>query len=91
MSDHKERVRKVDVNQMTISQVEQLQKQLATEMAKIMDEANTKCNQMLNIYGLQSKINYQIVQIAEKTEKKPKISKRMKKDVKAQSLSKLQE
>ena len=91
MSNHKERVRKIDVNQMTIEQADQLQKQLASEMARIMDEANTKCNEMLNIYGLQTKINYQIIQIAEKTEETPKKRKSVKKVPKGQSLSTLQE
>lgn len=91
MSDYKERVRKVDVNKMTEEQAAQLQKQIATEMARIMDEANTKCNEFLNIYGMQSKINYQITQLVEKTEKKPKSAKSVKKLPKGQSLSTSQE
>lgn len=91
MSGYKDRIRKIDVNQMTIEQADALRGQIAKEMARIMDEANTKCNEMLNIYGMQTKINYQIVQMAENTEKKPKTVKRMKKDVKTQSLNKSQE
>lgn len=91
MSNHRERVRKVDVNAMTQEQADQIQKQIAAEMARIMDEANTKCNEFLNIYGMQSKIHYTITQLVEKTEEKPKKAKSVKKLPKGQSLSTSQE
>lgn len=91
MTNFRDRPRKVDVNALTQEQVDQIQKQIATEMAKIMDDANVKCNAMLNIYGLQTKIHYKIVQISENTDKKPKRAKVVKKTDKVQSLNKLQE
>ncbi len=91
MSNHKDRARKIDVNAMTLEQADRLSVEIGKELAKIMDEANLKCNEMLNIYGLQTKIHYKIVQIGEKTEKKAKSPKRMKKEPKMQSLDKAQE
>jgi hypothetical protein len=76
---------------MTLEQADSLSVQIGQEMAKIMDEANRKCNEMLNIYGLQTQIHYKIVQIAEKTKKKAKVGRRVKKELKTQSLDKLQE
>ena len=91
MSDHRERVRRIDVNLMSIEQADKLSVQIGQELAKIMDEANRKCNEMLNIYGLQTQIHYKIKQITEKTEKKTKVSRRVKKEVKKQSLENTQE
>lgn len=91
MSDHKERVRKVDVNKMSIEQAANLSKMIGAEIARLMDECNSKCNEMLNIYGMQTQIHYQIVQVAEKTQETPKPRRRTKKDSKAQSLDKSQE
>ncbi len=91
MSDHRERVRKVDVSKMNIEQADNLSKMIGAEIARLMDECNSKCNEMLNIYGMQTQIHYKIVQIAEKTEEKQKTPRRKKKDPKAQSLDKSQE
>lgn len=94
MSDHKTRERKVDMSKMTIEQADRLSEMIGQELAKIMDEANRKCNEMLNIYGLQTQIHYQIVQIEEKkaevveiTKEKKKRGRKPKKDVKEQSLT----
>lgn len=89
MSNHKERVRKIDVNKMTIEQADALSKQIGAEIARLMDECNTKCNEMLNIYGMKTQIHYQIVQLVEKIEEIPKVRRRAKKQTKAQSLDKL--
>ncbi len=91
MSDHKQRARRIDVNSMTMEAADRLSVEIGKELAKIMDEANNKANEMLNIYGLQTQIHYKIVQVGEKIEKKPKSPKRMKKQVKPQSLDKVQE
>lgn len=58
-----ERERKVDVNKLTVEQADQLSMQIGKEISKIMDEANTNCNKLLGIYGLQTKISYEIVKI----------------------------
>lgn len=94
MSDYKTRERKVDISKMTLEQADMLSKQIGEEMAKIMDEANRKCNEMLNIYGLQTQIHYQIVplqpkeaQVVEITKEKKKRGRKPKKDVKEQSLT----
>jgi len=63
MSDLKKRERKVDVSKLTVDQADKLSEQIGKELSKIMDEANLKCNKLLNVYGLQTKISYDIVQI----------------------------
>lgn len=67
-----QRERKVDVEKLSIEQADILSQQIGKEIARIMDEANIKCNQILNIYGLQTQIGYQIKPLNEKTEEKPK-------------------
>ena len=89
MSDHKDRPRKLDISKMSVEQADAISAQIGKEIARLMDECNSKCNEMLNIYGMQTQINYQIVQLAEKTEQKSKASQRMKKASKGQSLNKL--
>ena len=91
MTNFKDRPRKIDVNSMSVEAAERLSKEIGVELAKIMDEANAKCNAMLNIYGLQTQIHYQITQVGEKIGKKAKRVNRTKKQVKKQSLDKVQE
>lgn len=64
---HKRRKRKVDVDKLSVEQAEKLSKQIGQEVAKIMDEANSKCNKLLNIYGLQTSIGYEIVEMDKKS------------------------
>lgn len=66
----KTRKRKIDVNKMTPEQVKRLEKQISDEITSIMDEANTKCNKILNIYGLQTYIEWGITPLDEKITKK---------------------
>ncbi len=66
--NHKIRKRSVDLKKLSAEQADSLGKQVGDEIAKIMDEANNQCNKMLNIYGLQTQIGYQIVQVPEKTD-----------------------
>ena len=65
----KDRERRVDINSMTADQADALSAQIGKEIAKIMDSANLKCNELLNIYGLQTQIGYKIVKIGTKTRK----------------------
>ena len=46
---HSKRERKVDLNKMSMQQAEAISAQIGQEMAKIMDEANLKCNEILNL------------------------------------------
>lgn len=68
----KDRVRKVDIESMSVEQAEALSMQIGREIARIMDEANLKCNELLNIYGMQTQIGYKIVKIGTKTRKTKK-------------------
>lgn len=63
---HKSRKRQVDLTSLSNDQADQLAKQIGVEIAKIMDEANNKCNDMLKIYGLQTQIGYEITQLDKK-------------------------
>lgn len=64
-----DRQRKVDVDALTMEQVDQLSEQIGKEIAKIMDQANISCNKLLGVYGLRTTINYEIVKIeAEKAQ-----------------------
>jgi hypothetical protein len=68
----KDRERKVDVNSLSITQADALSVQIGKEIAKIMDEANLKCNELLKIYSLETSIAYKITKIGAKTRKKAK-------------------
>lgn len=68
----KDRERKVDVEKLNLDQVDALSAQIGKEISKIMDEANLKCNQLLNIYGLQTQIGYKITKLKKKTKKNNK-------------------
>lgn len=59
----KERKRSFDLSKLDSQEaVEEISKNISQKMAAIMDEANTKCNELLKIYGLQTKIHYQITE-----------------------------
>ncbi len=62
--NHTERERKVDIKKLSVEQADKLSMQIGKEISKIMDEANIKCNKLLGIYGLQTKIGYEIVKIS---------------------------
>lgn len=68
----KDRERKVDINSMTLEQADALSAQIGKEIAKIMDEANLKCNALLNIYGMQTQIGYKVVKLGTKPRKSRK-------------------
>lgn len=70
----KDRERKVDIKSLTPEQADALSAQIGKEIARIMDEANLKCNALLNIYGMQTQIGYKIVELGTKL-KKPRKSK----------------
>lgn len=68
-----QRERKIDINNLTPEQADALSAQIGKEIAKIMDEANLKCNKLLNIYGMQTQIGYKIVKLGTKIRKKKKV------------------
>lgn len=51
----------IDVNKLTAQQADAISEQLGKEIAKIMDEANEKCDKLLGVYGLQTRIGYDII------------------------------
>lgn len=70
--NHKLRKRKVDVSKLNMEQVEKLQEEIGKELSKIFDEAGQKANKLLNIYGLEIKIGYEMKEMPEKIKKKRK-------------------
>ena len=68
--NYKLRKRKIDLHKISPDQADRMSKQIGDEIARIMDEANNKCNAMLNIYGLQTAIGYKIIKTEEKNKKK---------------------
>ena len=75
----KDRERKIDIQKLSPAQAEELSLQIGQVIGNIMNEANTKCNQILNVYGLQTQIQYNILKIDEKP-KKPRKTKKAQKD-----------
>jgi len=61
----KKRERKVNIDNLLPAQADNISKTIGQELAKIMDEANNKCNELLNIYNLETKISYNIQKIEE--------------------------
>lgn len=50
------RKRAIDINKLSAEQVEQLTEQISKKILVIVDEAITQANKMLNIYGLEAKM-----------------------------------
>lgn len=57
---------------MTREQLDKLEVQIGQALAKIFDAANLKANKLLNIYGLETQIVYQINKKSEKITKTEK-------------------
>lgn len=51
-----ERKRSIDVNNLTIEQVDNLSSQIGEKVKQITDEAANKINSLLSIYGMSAKI-----------------------------------
>ena len=56
MSDNIDRKRSVDTNALSDEQVELLQEQIGTKVRDLVDATIEKANKILNIYGLQAKM-----------------------------------
>lgn len=68
----KDRERKINVDSLSLEQADALSAQIGKEIARIMDEANIRCNAILNIYGMETKIGYKLTKIGKKTKKSSK-------------------
>lgn len=60
MNDKIDRVRRVDVNNLSEQQVDELSDLIGTKVRDIVDEACDRINTILGIYGLQAKIQFVI-------------------------------
>jgi hypothetical protein len=75
-----ERVRKVDVEKMSVEQADLVQKELSAKMNDIIQKAITEANKYLNIYGMSAKMAFQINKTGEETQQAaPKTKKSRKK------------
>jgi len=62
MSDNIERKRSVDISTLNEEQVELLQEQIGIKIRELVDGTIEKANKILNIYGLQAKMQIVIQQ-----------------------------
>lgn len=62
----KDRERKVDLNKMSVEEVDVLSVQLGAKMKAICDEAVAKANAILNIYGASAKMQIEISELDQK-------------------------
>lgn len=62
------RVRKVDVNKLTFEQTDQLSEQIGGKVRDICDKAVAEANKLLNIYGLQCKMQFVLETLANASE-----------------------
>lgn len=70
--NHKRRKRSIDVEKLTPEQADKITAQLGQEIAKIMDDANEKCNKLLGIYGMETVISYAVAKKGELDKQKLK-------------------
>jgi hypothetical protein len=61
-----ERVRKVDVNALTLERADELSKQIGDKVIQIQTEALEKINKVLNVYGLKAEMAVEISKLEEK-------------------------
>lgn len=66
----KERERKVDISKMSQEQVESISQQVGDKVRQICDEACEKANKILNIYGMNAKMQI-VIDHPGLTEEKP--------------------
>jgi len=64
----KDRIRKIDVDKLSNQQADELSAYIGKEMAKYMDEANNKCNQLLKAVGYETVISYSLKKIGQPIE-----------------------
>jgi len=72
---HKRRKRSVDIESMTTDQLKRLEEDMGKQLAKIFDNANVEANKLLNVYGLETKIAYEISKKSEKSTKNKEVRK----------------
>lgn len=65
----KDRERKIDVNKLSGDEVDNLSKQIGDKVREICDEAATKVNAILKIYGMNAKIAIQFDELPDAMKK----------------------
>lgn len=70
------RERKVDISKMTLEQVDSLSNQVGQKVQQICDEAASKINEILNIYGMSAKMAIQFDKLDGKEKQEPKAPKK---------------
>jgi hypothetical protein len=61
-----DRIRKVDVEKMSLDRADQLSKQIGDKVVGVQQEALEKINKILNIYGMEAQISVSISKTQEK-------------------------
>ena len=70
-----ERVRSVDVSRLTPEDADRLSVQIGEKVRQICDQAVENANRLLNIYGMEAKMQFAVGKIGELTEKAEEPSK----------------
>ena len=66
MENISQRQSKVDINALSLEQVDDLSKQIGDKLRNICDEASDKANELLKIYGMNCKIAISIDEMPKK-------------------------
>jgi hypothetical protein len=60
-----DRVRKVNIDSLTVERAEELSKQIGDKVVKLQMEAAEKINKVLNVYGMKAQISVTIAKMDE--------------------------
>ena len=83
-----ERERKVDLNSLSVAEVDVLSIQVGNKVREICDEASSKANALLNIYGAKCKIAIEIEELPQIMAKPMGLTKNKRKPYKKANLKK---
>lgn len=63
----KDRIRKVDINKLSQEAINRLQDDLGKKIGKILDEAKLEADSLLNIYGCEIELGYEVKEKLQKS------------------------
>jgi len=57
-----DRIRRVNVDKLKNKQIDMLSEQIGGKLGKILQSASNDANKLLNVYGLEIKVDYNIIE-----------------------------
>jgi len=57
-----DRIRRVNVDKLKNKQIDMLSEQIGDKLGKILQSASNDANKLLNVYGLEIKVDYNIIE-----------------------------